>query len=930
MKPDPIFQRQDWIAAAIVTLGAFAVYAWTAAPGVTMLDSGEFLTAAVHFGVPHPTGYPLWTLLAWLWQLLPLGHPAWEIALFSGVLGALATGLLCALGSSVLRWNFPELPGRVRHLAAIVVSGCFALSEPVWSQAVIAEVYTLHAFLSGCFLLALYSFIRKPESISRLVLSFFLLALAFGNHQLSLAWTPLPFLAVLLLRRDLLADLVAASLLTAVLFYLGFGLLGRDWPTLKTSLRFTWLVLGGFAWFVLVRRGRIEWRLVAWLPLVIAAGLLPYLYLPLASGTNPPMNWGYARDTEGFYSSINRSQYGGSLDELLLRTVGKITGTSALAEKKSSAENEQPLLREPSRFQRSQQWIGFFWARLIDGFTPVGLLCFLLALALLRSADLPRRAWLYLCTIAFFLSAFLQPILDKARIDQSGWWLQRPFHTYTQFAFALVVLIGAGVLYQWLQRRRAQWLGPLSWASVLLLLWPAWFNVSGSTQRGHWSGWIYGHEMLANLPKGAIVFGGTDPGRFIPTWMILGESQVDPKWKRDPDFDRRDLYIITQNALVDPLYLKYLRDHYSEARPRVKNTFERWLGREHTYPETPIQLPSEDDLREEVEKILEAGQEDLDAHSAIAEWIFEHNKDSHAFYVEESFPMEWTYRHGEPEGFLIRLEPEEIPEIAPEVIEKDFSFWQSWIDRWENDPTFLRDYDARRSFGKLRTSQANLYRHRKLNDAAARAYRQALQLDPSNAEALLPLSNLEWDENRFEEIIDHWRLATHLDPNNDYLWYLRAVAERRKTRQEEAAALQSKLDASPENSETWQQLVALWMEVFENEKALDTLARALNALPDDSGLHEFAISATWRLGAKERSLESARRLTEIHPTDYETWLTLASVEAQMGQNDEAASHVARALEISEIPARREIRQNPVLRPILQNPEFLSKHRLDLK
>ncbi len=75
-----------------------------AAPNVTFLDSGEFLVAAGHFGVPHPTGYPLWTLTSWLFQLLPLGNMAWEVAVWSGVCTAGAVGIATMVCNNMLRW----------------------------------------------------------------------------------------------------------------------------------------------------------------------------------------------------------------------------------------------------------------------------------------------------------------------------------------------------------------------------------------------------------------------------------------------------------------------------------------------------------------------------------------------------------------------------------------------------------------------------------------------------------------------------------------------------------------------------------------------------------------------------------------------------------------------------------------------------------
>jgi len=57
------------------------------------------------------------------------------------------------------------------------------------------------------------------------------------------------------------------------------------------------------------------------------------------------------------------------------------------------------------------------------------------------------------------------------------------------------------------------------------------------------------------MTKDAVLFGGTDPGRFCPTYIIFCESftphHCQPK--EDQNFDRRDVYIITQNALATAL-----------------------------------------------------------------------------------------------------------------------------------------------------------------------------------------------------------------------------------------------------------------------------------------------------------------------------------------------------------------------------------------
>ncbi len=95
-----------------------------------------------------------------------------------------------------------------------------------------------------------------------------------------------------------------------------------------------------------------------------------------------------------------------------------------------------------------------------------------------------------------------------------------------------------------------------------------------SEQRNHWFGYWFGHDMFTppykiypEMARDAILFGGTDPGRFCPTYMIFCESFIPHKDqpKEDQQFDRRDVYIITQNALADPTYLEYIRAHYDRS-----------------------------------------------------------------------------------------------------------------------------------------------------------------------------------------------------------------------------------------------------------------------------------------------------------------------------------------------------------------------------
>lgn len=137
--------------AATATLVALGVYLLTLAPDLSWAnaatDGGELITAAVTLGIPHPPGYPLYVILGKLFSLLPLGTVAWRFNLLSAVCGALAVGcLVLAIG----RFQGSRIPPAAATAAALL----FGFMPLVWSQAVVAEVYTLNLLLLAVFLLA--------------------------------------------------------------------------------------------------------------------------------------------------------------------------------------------------------------------------------------------------------------------------------------------------------------------------------------------------------------------------------------------------------------------------------------------------------------------------------------------------------------------------------------------------------------------------------------------------------------------------------------------------------------------------------------------------------------------------------------------------------------------------------------------------------
>src|SRR5712691_7452605 len=190
----PLFRRIDWLTFLITFAAVWIGYYLTLAPEQTLEDSGELATGSFYAGIPHPPGYPVWTIYTWLWTvLLPIKNVAWRVALGEATGGALAAGLLGLLvsrGSSLLMEGIEELKqmtGRWES-AICMVSGFVAgmligFNGFMWSQSVIVEVYSFSVASFMIVLLCLLRWIYAPHQRRYLYLALFVHGVCFTNHQ---------------------------------------------------------------------------------------------------------------------------------------------------------------------------------------------------------------------------------------------------------------------------------------------------------------------------------------------------------------------------------------------------------------------------------------------------------------------------------------------------------------------------------------------------------------------------------------------------------------------------------------------------------------------------------------------------------------------------------------------------------------------------
>jgi len=269
MKRQSVFLRT--IPPIVLIISLAYVYLSTIAPDLTWAnrgsDGGDLITAAATNGIAHPSGYPLYLLVAQLFQLLPIGSLAFRTNLMS-VFFAILTALL--VYAIVIRYLLAELTTYyIACIAGLSAGYAIGFSPLFWSQAVITEVYTLHAFL---IVLIVYMTIVPEKTVSQ---------------QLKLnRW------------RGLVYGLAVANHLTAILVIPGALVLNSlnhnsSTPGLVSVIKKLSLNLKS--------TGRqAVWMLV---------GLLVYVLLPLRALNDPITNWGNPINLENFWWLVSGKIY---------------------------------------------------------------------------------------------------------------------------------------------------------------------------------------------------------------------------------------------------------------------------------------------------------------------------------------------------------------------------------------------------------------------------------------------------------------------------------------------------------------------------------------------------------------------------------------------------------------------------------------------
>jgi len=601
-------------------------------------------------------------------------------------------------------------------------------------------------------------------------------------------------------------------------------------------------------------------------------------------------------------------------------------------------------------------WPAVAWAAILST-----ILCLLIELWLYLRW--PGGTWMIFVWAAFFVTSLGLLTIINPKLDRQEQEITIKFFAPAHGFYAMLIGYGIAMVFAFalrLWKTTPRWLVQACCVGLLILpLITYKTNWALCALETHDFGYQFGYRMFCpgggypDMERDAVLYGGTDPGRFVPTYLIFCESRVPPKDRfRDQAFDRSDVYIITQNALADGTYMSYIRDHYDISRPTNNATMlQRWLGRDHTYPKEPIHIPTPDDSAmafqryvQEVQSGLRPQNADLkieggrvqvsgalgvmEINGILAQWIFEKNKGKHAFYVEESYVIPWMYPYLRPSGVIMKLEkeplpgPRENPALWKEIVDRDTAYWGALTKEFLAREEFRRNNDAKKSFSKMRSAIAGLYLSRGMLPEAEHAFRQSVELCPESPEGCFRLAELFTQQRRFADARKLIEDYSAVDPYNRSASGFLAQLQETEKNEKRRVELEAKMEKGGDLNSVMELLSVYGSLNMQGQFAalVDRLLQTAT-LPPQVFLQVAQVCGNFR--RPDLAAATLKHCLGQEPNNSRLWIDLALAQLSANQANEATASLRKAVEVGGEGVRTFLRGDNRFGNFRQSPQFQS-------
>ncbi|MEQ8172613.1 MAG: DUF2723 domain-containing protein, partial [Candidatus Eremiobacterota bacterium] len=224
----------------------FAFYIIFLCPAIAGGDSAELVTACAVTGIPHPPGYPLYTLIGNIFTFIPFYSIAWRVNLLSAFLSSLCC-MFIYLSLEILTKN---------PVSSLCGSLCLAFSRYFWHYSEVSEVFPLNNIFVSLLIYILIIWRENLYNNRYIYLAGFFFGLSMTNHH------------------------TAILLMPAMIF------------------------------FLIYNKNIFKKKILLFSVLAFMAGLTPYIYLPVAAMKEPPLNWNNPVNIKNFKGLVFRENYG--------------------------------------------------------------------------------------------------------------------------------------------------------------------------------------------------------------------------------------------------------------------------------------------------------------------------------------------------------------------------------------------------------------------------------------------------------------------------------------------------------------------------------------------------------------------------------------------------------------------------------------------
>jgi beta-lactamase regulating signal transducer with metallopeptidase domain/tetratricopeptide (TPR) repeat protein len=479
---------------------------------------------------------------------------------------------------------------------------------------------------------------------------------------------------------------------------------------------------------------------------------------------------------------------------------------------------------------------------------------------------------------------------------------------------------------------------------------------------------ILADGIINSILAGSICFGGTDPGRGVPTAFCKSHADADP------------FFTLTQNALADATYLEYLRAMYggkiyTPTGEDSQRCFQEYMnGAMRRLQENKLK-PGED-VKMVDGRVNVSGQVAvMSINGLLTKVIFDRNPDRE-FYVEESYPLDWMYPYLEPHGLIMKINRQPLAQLPAETLARDREYWRKlvadmlgdwleaktpvreiaeFVDRvyvrrdlkgFTGDPRFIQNDYAKKTFSKLRSSIGGLYSWR-LGPAAPPeyraksgteyqamlkeadfAFRQAFAICPDRPEAVFRYVQLLLQLARVDDALLVAETCLKLDPDNGQV---RGLVESIKGYKRQSAGmkqaqanfqqLEDEVRNNPTNYQAALDLASSYAQVQDTKRRV-TVLQALSDRPD---LQANILRQLARQHAEMQNMPKLEtvleRLVKVTPASPEAWYDLAAVKAGLGKSSEALAALKQALDLSAARLKRDPTARDLLKDTRKDARF---------